>query len=213
MIKRLTILISLFMGTVVALQAQEAKACFKSMPDSLCPLLSAVNRADFIDFLESKMKAEVTNNFGGKSEMTELTSDYLHVKMTPQSTWQMKLLAVSDTTKVICVVSTACAPACDSHIRFYTTDWAELPVSSYLPVLPTMNDFIAEAADSVHTYEFQDACRQADMLLMKADLSAKEATLTFTFTTIDYMNKEAAEKLKPFVRRPVVYTWDGKSFR
>lgn len=213
MIKRLTILIGLFMGAVVALQAQEAKACFKSMPDSLCPLLSAVNRADFIDFLESKMKAEVTNNFGGKSEMTELTSDYLHVQMTPQSTWQMKLLAVSDTTKVICVVSTACAPACDSHIRFYTTDWAELPVSSYLPVLPTMSDFIAEAADSVHTYEFQDACRQADMLLMKADLSAKEATLTFTFTTIDYMNKEAAEKLKPFVRRPVVYTWDGKSFR
>lgn len=213
MIKRLTILISFLMGAVVALQAQEAKACFKSMPDSLCPLLSAVNRADFIDFLESKMKAEVTNNFGGKSEMTELTSDYLHVKMTPQSTWQMKLLAVSDTTKVICVVSTACAPACDSHIRFYTTDWAALPVSSYLPVLPTMSDFIAEAADSVHTYEHQDACRQADMLLMKADLSAKEATLTFTFTTIDYMNKEAAEKLRPFVRRPVVYTWDGKSFR
>ena len=27
-------------------------------------LLSAVNRADFIDFLESKMKAEVTNSFG-----------------------------------------------------------------------------------------------------------------------------------------------------
>ena len=50
------------------LQAQEAKTCFKNMPDSICPLLSAVNRADFIDFLESKMKAEVTNSFGGKSE-------------------------------------------------------------------------------------------------------------------------------------------------
>ena len=48
------------------LQAQEAKTCFKNMPDSICPLLSAVNRADFIDFLESKMKAEVTNSFGGK---------------------------------------------------------------------------------------------------------------------------------------------------
>ena len=35
------------------LQAQEAKTCFKNMPDSICPLLSAVNRADFIDFLES----------------------------------------------------------------------------------------------------------------------------------------------------------------
>ena len=81
------------------LQAQEAKTCFKNMPDSICPLLSAVNRADFIDFLESKMKAEVTNSFGGKSEMTELAPDYIHVKMTPQSSWQMKLLPVNDSTK------------------------------------------------------------------------------------------------------------------
>ena len=84
------------------LQAQEAKTCFKNMPDSICPLLSAVNRADFIDFLESKMKAEVTNSFGGKSEMTELSPDYIHVKMTPQSSWQMKLLSINDSTKVIC---------------------------------------------------------------------------------------------------------------
>ena len=68
------------------------------MPDSLSPLLTAVNRADFIDFLESEMKAEVTNRFGGKSEMTELTPDYIRVQVTPQSTWQMKLLSVNDST-------------------------------------------------------------------------------------------------------------------
>ena len=61
-------------------------------------------------------------------------------------------------------------------------------------------------------YEYQDARRQADMLLMKADLSAKDATLAFTFTTTDYMGKEAAEKLKPFVRRPIVYTWNQGKF-
>ena len=73
------------------MSAQLAKTCFTNMPDSLSPLLTAVNRADFIDFLESKMKAEVTNRFGGKSEMTELTPDYIRVQVTPQSTWQMKL--------------------------------------------------------------------------------------------------------------------------
>jgi hypothetical protein len=50
------------------------------------------------------------------------------------------------------------------------------------------------------------------MLLMKADLSAKDATLAFTFTTTDYMGKEAAEKLKSFVRRPIVYTWNQGKF-
>lgn len=195
-----------------ALQAQEAKTCFKNMPDSICPLLSAVNRADFIDFLESKMKAEVTNSFGGKSEMTELSPDYIRVQMTPQSTWQMKLLPVNDSTKVICTVSTVCAPACDSHINFYTTDWKELPAASYLPALPPMDDFIIQAPDTVDIYEYQAARRQADMLLVKTDLSAKDAALTFTFTTPDYMEKEAAEKLKPFIRRPIAYTWNQGRF-
>ena len=158
------------------------------------------------------MKAEETNSFGGKSEMTELSPDYIHVKMTPQSSWQMKLLSVNDSTKVVCVVSTVCAPACDSHVKFYTTDWKELPASSYLPELPVLDDFIAEASDTVDIYEYQDARRQADMLLMKAELSAKDTALAFTFTTTDYMSKEAAEKLKPFVRRPIVYFWNQGKF-
>lgn len=212
MIKKLSVVLCLAFIGMGALKAQEAKTCFKNMPDSLCPLLSAVNRADFIDFLESKMKAEVTNNFGGKSEMTELSPDYIRVQMTPQSTWQMKLLPVNDSTKVICTVSTVCAPACDSHINFYTTDWKELPAASYLPALPAMDDFILQAPDTVDVYEYQAARRQADMLLVKTDLSAKDAALTFTFTTPDYMEKEAAEKLKPFIRRPIAYTWNQGRF-
>lgn len=212
MIKKLSIILCLAFIGLGAMQAQEAKTCFKNMPDSICPLLSAVNRADFIDFLESKMKAEVTNSFGGKSEMTELSPDYIRVQMTPQSTWQMKLLPVNDSTKVICTVSTVCAPACDSHINFYTTDWKELPAASYLPALPAMDDFIIQAPDTVDVYEYQAARRQADMLLVKTDLSAKDTALTFTFTTPDYMEKEAAEKLKPFIRRPIAYTWNQGRF-
>lgn len=212
MIKKLSFFLCLVFAGAGALQAQEAKTCFVNMPDSLSPLLSAVNRADFIDFLESKMKAEVTNTFGGKSEMTELSPDYIRVKLTEQSTWQMKLLPVNDSTKMICTISTVCAPACDSHINFYTTAWKELPALSYLSTLPAINDFIAEAPDSVDIYEYQEACRQVDFLLMKADFSDKDSKLTFTFTTPDYMEKEAAEKLKPFLRRPVIYVWQEGKF-
>lgn len=198
---------------MVSLQAQQAKNLFTNMPDSLSPLLTAVNRADCIDFLESKMKAEVTNRFGGKSEMIELAPDYIRVQTTPQSSWQMKLLAVNDSTKVICTVSTACAPACDSDIHFYTTDWKELPAASYLPTLPVMDDFIMAAPDTVDIYDYQVSRRPADMLLMKADLSAKDATLTFSLSTLDYMQKEEAEKLKPFLRQPVTYVWKEGEFK
>lgn len=212
MLKKLITSIAVACLCAASLSAQSVKSCFTQMPDSLSPLLTAVNRADFIDFLESKMKAEVTNRFGGKSEMTELTADYIRVQVTPQSTWQMKLLPVNDSVRVVCTVSTVCAPACDSHIRFYTTDWRELPSAPYLATLPRMDDFIAQAPDTADVYRYRDARLQADMLLMKADLSGKDATLTFTFTTPDYMGKEAAETLKSYLRRPVSYRWKEGTF-
>ena len=61
-------------------------------------------------------------------------------------------------------------------------------------------------------YEFDEARRSADMLLMKADFNKENTELTLTLTTPDYMSKETAEKLKPFLRRPVVYHWKNGAF-
>ncbi len=192
-------------------RGQEAKDCFVKMPDSIQPLLTAVNRADFVDFMDSKMKAEVTNRFNGKSEMTALTPDYICIRTSEASTWQMKLLAVNDSTRVICTVSTASGPAGDSHIRFYTSSWQPLEAGAYLPALPVSDDFIApDTAGTSAVY--REARHRADLLLMRADLSPSDATLTFTYTTPDYMEKETADKLKPFVRRPLVYRWEEGKF-
>ncbi len=193
--------------------AQEAKTCFVNMPDSLSPLLTAVNRADCVDFLASDMKAQVTNTLGGKSEMTELTADYIRIQTTEQSSWQMKLLPLNDSTKVICVVQTACAPACDSHFKFYTTGWHELPAQDYLPATPAIADFIAEAADTTDVYEYQDARRQADLPLFKAELSKDDTSLTFILATPDYMAKDAAEKLRPYILPALTYAWRDGQFR
>ena len=59
-----------------------------------------------------------------------------------------------------------------------------------------MDDFIVPASDTVDVYRYQDARLQADMLLMKADLSGKDATLTFTFTTPELYGKRNSGKTK-----------------
>lgn len=200
--------VGLFASTV--LWAQEAKTLFVNMPDSLSPLLTKVNREDCIDFLESKMKAQVENRFGKKSEMTDLSKDYIRMQMSSQSIWQMKVLALNDSTNVICTVSTACAPACDSSIRFYTDDWKPLTASLFI-TLPVMGDFL-NTPDSASVYEFDEARRSADILLMKADFNKENTELTVTLTTPDYMSKETAEKLKPFLHRPIVYHWKNGVF-
>lgn len=209
--KRLIVLLYIFSAALCLVRAQEAKTCFINMPDSISSLFTSVNRADFVDFLESKMKAEVSNRLGGKSEMTRLTADYIRLQTTPRSEWQMKLLPVNDSTKIICTVSTVSAPVADSHIRFYTSDWQELPLADCLPALPVKADFLPSLPDTV-SYGVRDAYRQADLFFLKADLSEQDATLTFTFTTPDLMEKEAAEKLKPFVRRPLTYVWKEGRF-
>ena len=111
---------------------------------------------------------------------------------------------------VICTVSTVCAPACDSSIHFYTDDWKPLTTSLFI-TQPLMDDFLT-APESAGVYEFDEARRSADMLLMKADFNKENTELTLTLTTPDYMSKETAEKLKPFLRRPVVYHWKNGAF-
>ena len=165
-----------------------------------------MNREDCIDFLSSKMKAQVENRFGQKSEMTDLSKDYIRMQMTPETSWQMKVLALNDTTNVICTVATAC----DSSIRFYTTDWKLLTDHSFI-TLPVMSDFLI-TPDSTSIYEFDEASRSADILLMKVELSKENTELTVTLSTPDYMSKETAEKLKPFLRRPIIYQWKNGVF-
>lgn len=192
--------------------AQQVRESFVNMPDSLSTLLTKVNREDFIDFLDSNMKAEVNNRLGGKSEMTKLSGDFLEVKMSEQSTFQMKVLTKADGTQLICTVSTVCAPACDSHINFYTTDWQPLQTNDYLPSMPAIGQFLKPLPEDA-AYTLRNAYRQADILLMKADLSADDTSLTFTFSTPDYMDAEAAKLIEPYIIPTVTLHWRETAFQ
>ena len=192
--------------------AQNMKSVFVAMPDSITPLLTKVNKEDCIDFLDSNMKAEVKNRFDGTAEMKVVTEDYTLVQTSEVGTLEMKLLPVNDSTKVICMVKTVCATACDSEIRFYTSDWKEELDAQAFFAKPKESDFFLPN-DSV-TDESALIRKKADMLLMKASLSKDDVSLTFIYTTPDYLNEEDREKLLPYLRKePVVLQWQEGKFR
>ena len=198
------------MGTA-PIMGQTAKECFKAMPDSLMPLLTQVNRADFIDFLESDMRAEVTNRFNRKSEMTRLTKDYIRVQMTERSSWQMKVLPLNDSVNVVCTAATVQGPVADSDLLFYTTDWKPLSTDSFLQE-PDAKEFV-DVPDSLQDNRVRPALAKIDMPLLSAELSDNSDTLTLTFTTPRYLDKEAAEVLKPYIRPTRKYVWRDGRFR
>ena len=214
---RKAILTISFILSFFAVQAQEAKALFDSIPESVLPLLSSVNRADFIDFLESKMKAEVKNKLDGTSEMTDLTNNYIRIKLTERSTWEMKVLPVNDSTNVVCVVSTVCGPVCDSSVTFYTANWKKVPASDYIE-LPVMDDYF-QLTDSARLDDYTLYRNKMDMLLATATVSKEADTLTFALTTPQYAGnrsddegKEIAD-VEAFLRKPLVYVWEYDSLK
>ena len=209
--KRILILIFVLCVYGAAGRAQDLKTLFVALPDSLSPLLTEVNRADFGDFLESGMKAEVKNRFGNMSEMTKLTSDYLFLKTTSASTLELKLLPLNDSVKVICAVSTYSAPAADSHIAFYDMKWHELPISDFLQ-LPQEDEFYLKPVSAEQADSLKNLRAYADMYLWKAELSVDKPILSFTYTTPDYLDKETAKNLKPYLKsHPVCLEWkEGK---
>lgn len=85
--------------------AQNVRELFKTMPDSLAPYLSVNNRLDMMDFVDAGMKAIVTNQLGGDTEMTFLSDDSLSVKM--NSAFLLDLtIQKQDTTTVVCLKRT-----------------------------------------------------------------------------------------------------------
>lgn len=208
--KRLILLISLFVS--ISLQAQNMKELFVAMPDTLVPLLTKVNREDFGDFLASKMKAEVRNRFGKTSEMTELTDDYLYLKMTSASSMEMKLLPLNDSLKVVCVIQTYQAPVSDSKVRFYDTDWKPLEASRFID-LPADSLFFRTPANKVQADSLQNLRTHTDISLQEARLSADNRTLLFRYTTPDYLDKATSANLQAYlIRKPLRYVWENGCF-
>lgn len=196
----------------LSIQAQDMKSLFIALPDSLSPMLTKVNREDFGDFLASNMKAEVKNRFGNTSEMLKQTDNYLKLKISKVSMAEMKLLPLNDSVKVICVVHTFEGPASDSSISFYDTSWKRLPADKFL-TLPVEDAFYKTPASEVQADSLKNLRARADMFLLKADLSETDNTLSFTYATPDYLDKETAEEIKPYlVQEPLKYIWKEGHF-
>ena len=124
-------LVALIATIVGQASAQDLKIrdVFKQMPDSLMPYLTPNNRLDFIDFIDSNMKAEVTNLTGGVSEMTALTDDSLSIRMSDALRVDMLLLDLDEPVdsihQVIVFVETFLVDSVygESVSKTYTIDW------------------------------------------------------------------------------------------
>ena len=110
------------------------ESVFRQMPDSLIPTLSENNRLDMIDYINSNMKAQVTNLLGGKSEMLVMTNDSLCIHVSDGLTVRMLLLKsmemIDSCEYVVCFAQTFGVDSLNlsTQIDYYTPKWQKLDV-------------------------------------------------------------------------------------
>ena len=123
----------------------------------------------------------------------------------------MKLLPLVNNTFVICQVVTVNGPVADSRVSFISPDWILLDATDMLT--PVAADwFIREAADK-SSVTYIESTSRLDMDLFRFQLNPDDYTLTLTYTTPEYLDKETQKKLKPFLKdAPKVFTWKKSSF-
>lgn len=206
MLKKIVLLLTVVCGTAVSGMAQTMKEVFLTMPDSVMPLLSKDNRADFVDFLANKMQAKVKNVYEENAYMDTLTADYTCIRPTPSSSIALKLLPLTDSTKVICMVHTFRADAADSKVSFYDTKWRLLDEQDFLAFPVTTDFFATKDADSLSTLS-----RVLDAPMVVASLSPRTTDLTFTFDD-SYLSQEDKKLVDGRFHRTLVKKWEKGRF-
>lgn len=201
-----------FCLTVPLTKAQDMASLFANMPDEYVPHLESAWRKDLIDLYNTGKQATLKNTMNGTSSLLKLTGDYLLLQSTERSTVEMKLLPLINKTNIVCVITTVNAPVADSRIAFFTTEWQ--PLESKELFTPIKSEwFIKEDVDK-SSDAYKDAVSRLDMELIKYNLSADNLTLTATYTTPLYLNKEEREKLTPYIKEtPKVFTWENSRFK
>ena len=167
--------------------AQSMRQIMVSMPDSIMPLLTKVNREDCM----------------------KITDDYAQFKLSKSSERTFKLLPTADNDTIICMITTCCGPVCDSKLDFFDNKWNRY--KKRIIELPTLKDFISKP-DSINEDKFNNLLNKADILLMKADFKNNSNDLTLTLTTNEYLNEDDRESLKPFFKKEITLEWNGKKF-
>lgn len=123
-----TLLVTLLSSTAVAADSLSLRKLFVEMPDSIIPYLSHNNRLDLLDFMDSNMKAEVTNEFSGKSVMTSLSEDSISIQLNESSRVEIFLLEVepvNNDSHVIALVRSLFIEGeqMETDVEYYSVEW------------------------------------------------------------------------------------------
>ena len=188
--------------------AADLRTLFIDMPDSIMPTLTRSDRMDFIDYMDSGMKARVRNKLDGESVMTQLEDNMLTVMTSRSGRMNMVLFKMKKDRNLICIIRTVTAKYEDSRLYFYTEDWKPVPAEELIE-LPQFDDYLTKEA--LHN-DSLDVFKKMSMLRLQS-AAAVDGGLEFRYTSLEDLGEDAERYESWFKPEPLRYTWNGNKFK
>ena len=193
---------------VMTVRAEDLRTLFIGMPDSIMPALTRSDRMDFMDYMDSGMKAKVRNKLGGESVMTRFEDNMLTVVTSGAGRMDMVLFRMKSGSNLICIISTVTAKYDDSRLAFYTENWEPVATSGLIE-LPVFDDYLTkEALKSDSVVDF----KKKSMLRLQA-VTPLDGALEFRYTSLDDLGLDADRYRSWIKQAPLRYEWNGKRFK
>ncbi|MDR1122164.1 MAG: DUF3256 family protein [Dysgonamonadaceae bacterium] len=190
--------------SILNLKAEEISVYFLSMPNKILPSLDIVRKKELLDAQKDSTHATIKNLFNDTLVLQQMTDNYLSIQSGIAQT-EIALLTMTNQSRIICVIQTFCAPVCDSHIHFYTTQWKLLNTTDFF--IPEKTAwFFKENPDETGKILIQSLL--SDISLTTYHLNPDDLSLTQTYNTPQYLDKETALQIKPYQKEtPRIFNW------
>ena len=185
--------------------SKSMKEIWLSMPDSFIPYLDASKKASLIDLAANGTSSEVTNLLDGNTAVEELTSDYLRVSLTKNSSIQIKRLPNTKGDSIICVVRTFEAPVAESTVCLYSSSWDLIKNESW------SIEEVAQKPDTMSQEEYKELLSWMDSALISASLNPKNNELQLQLSS-PFVDQEEKSKLSKLILQRKI-NWNGQNYK
>lgn len=186
-----------------------------NMPKEIVPYINDNMRAELVNSIKSGDTIGISSMLQERIAIDTIAADFIRIKATQKTTIQLRLLPVSDSTSIICMVKTLEVPIRESRISFFTTSWSLLESDYGLPAFTdsaTTIDSLTCKPDDMSEDKYKEYLACIDPVVTHADISSADGSITFGLGISPFITSEERSGIMRIIRQKT-FKWDGISFK
>ena len=188
-----------------------ARDIFAKMQTPALETLKRTTRLDMLDYWDADSIFKATNSLGGLSNLEKVTPGYLKVKISPVSTFEIKILPAKKGEVVMTIYSVGGeSQAIDSQVSFYDAAGNQLPTEKYFST-PELKDFFDIPKGSLT--KMKEVKEMIPFPTIEYSANSETDNISARLTVGEFMNVDDYNIIKLFLKPEITLEWKGEKYK